>query len=320
MTESGRKLVVIALGGNALLSAKGRFSFHEEMEHVHSACLRIKRIANSGFKVVITHGNGPQVGDILLQQHCARDKVPELPLDVCGAQTQGEIGYILQRSLRSLLEVSRTKAKNKVRLQPEAMPIVTVITQTVVDRKDPAFRNPTKFIGPFFPKPASGLKKDSNRGYRKVVPSPDPKEIVESREIRKLADEGFLVIACGGGGIPVFRKGNALSGAEAVIDKDLASERLATSLRADILLILTDVDCVYRDYGTPKQKPLRKLSLAEAEKFYKEGQFPPGSMGPKILASVRFLRHGGKRAIITSPEKAVLALKGKVGTEIYLSR
>jgi len=210
----------------------------------------------------------------------------------------------LQRTLRSIL--------NK--------PVITVLTQTVVDRKDPAFRNPTKFIGPFFPKSGPGLKKDSNRGYRKVVPSPDPIEIVESREIRKLADDGFLVIACGGGGIPVFRKGNALSGAEAVIDKDLASERLATSLRADTLLILTDVDCVYRDYGFPRQKPLRKLSLVEVEKLYKEGQFPPGSMGPKILAATRFIRHGGSRAIITSPEKALLALKGKAGTEIYLAR
>lgn len=317
--SKGRPLVVVALGGNALLSAKGRFSFHEEMEHVHSACLRIKQISElrpfeasafskgrrakpheNTYRVVLTHGNGPQVGDILLQQHCARDKVPELPLDVCGAQTQGEIGYILQRSLRSLVH----------------KPVITVLTQTVVDRKDPAFKNPTKFIGPFYSKPGPGLKKDSDRGYRKVVPSPDPKEIVEAGEIKRLVEEGFIVIACGGGGIPVFKTPKGYEGAEAVIDKDLASERLATPLRADTLLILTDVDCVYRDYGTPKKKPLHRLTVQEAEKLYKEGQFPPGSMGPKILASVRFLRHGGKRAIITSPEKAVLALKGKAGTQV----
>jgi carbamate kinase len=294
------QLVVIALGGNALLSAKHRFSFHQEMEHVHSACLRIKGIADSGHKVVLTHGNGPQVGDILLQQHCARGKVPQLPLDVCGAQTQGEIGYLLQRTLRSITK----------------KPVVAVLTQTVVDKKDPAFREPTKFVGPFFPKPGPGLRKDSDRGYRKVVPSPDPKEIVEAKEIKHLVEQGYVVIACGGGGIPVFREGRTLSGAEAVIDKDLASERLATSLRAHTLLILTDVDCIYMDYGTSRQKPLRNLTLKEAERLCKEGQFPPGSMGPKILASIRFLRNGGKRAIITSPEKALLALKGKAGTVI----
>jgi len=294
------QLAVIALGGNSLLSAKKRFSFHQEMENVHSSCLQIKRIASMGYRIVLTHGNGPQVGDILLQQHCGRDKVPELPLDVCGAQTQGEIGYILQRSLRSILR----------------KPVITVLTQTVVSRKDPAFRNPTKFIGPFFHRPGPGLRKDSNRGYRKVVPSPEPKKIVESKEISKLVEEGFVVIACGGGGIPVLKTNRGYSGAEAVIDKDLASERLATALRASILLILTDVDSVYRDFGTPKQKPLRSLTVQEAEKLYRQGQFPPGSMGPKILAAIRFLRHGGKRAIITSPEKAVHALKGKAGTGI----
>jgi carbamate kinase len=197
-------------------------------------------------------------------------------------------------------------------------PVIAVVTQAVVDRKDPAFRNPSKFIGPFFPKPGPGLRKDSNRGYRKVVPSPDPKEIVESGEIGRLAGEGFIVIACGGGGIPVFRTRNGFRGAEAVIDKDLASERLATSLHAQTLLILTDVDCAYMDYGTRKKKALRKLPLKEAEALYKSGQFPPGSMGPKILAATRFIRHGGKRAIITSPEKAVLALRGKAGTEIRI--
>lgn len=270
------------------------------MENVHSACLQIKNISQLGYSVVLTHGNGPQVGDILLQQHCARDKVPELPLDVCGAQTQGEIGYILQRSLRSLVR----------------KPVITVLTQTVVNRKDPAFKNPSKFVGPFFSKPGPGLRKDSNRGYRKVVPSPEPLGIVEVKEIKRLVQDGFIVIACGGGGIPVFKTPRGYSGAEAVIDKDLASERLATSLRASILLILTDVDCVYRDFGTPKQKPLRSLTVQEAESLYKQGQFPPGSMGPKIMASIRFLKHGGSRAIITSPEKAVLALKGKAGTEI----
>ncbi|HJW96989.1 MAG TPA: carbamate kinase [archaeon] len=295
-----RNLIVIALGGNSLLSSKKRFSSAEEERNALQASRHIKAILGLGYRVVITHGNGPQVGDILLQQHCSRKVAPEMPLDVCGAQTQGEIGYFLQRSLRGILR----------------RPVVTILTQTIVDKKDPAFRSPSKFIGPFFRKPGPGLRKDSDRGYRKVVPSPEPKEIVESREIKRLVQEGFVVIACGGGGIPVFRTPHGFSGAEAVIDKDLASERLATSLGAEILLILTDVDCAYKDYGTPKQKPLHKLSLREVESLYKQGQFPPGSMGPKIVASIRFLKHGGKKAIITSPEKALQALKGKAGTEI----
>jgi carbamate kinase len=244
-----------------------------------------------------------------------------MPLDVCGAQTQGELGYIIQRALRPLL---RKKASGR---QSKEKPVITLITQTVVSRKDPAFRNPAKFIGPFFPKKEPGLQKDSNRGYRKVVPSPEPIGIVEAKEIRRLVKEGFVVIACGGGGIPVFRTRSGYEGAEAVVDKDLASERLATSLGADILLMLTDVDSAYLDYGT--SKPLRKLSLKKAESLYRQGQFPPGSMGPKILASIRFLKYGGvkpegvsgrlpsKRAIITSPEKALLALKGKAGTTIH---
>ena len=307
-------LVVVALGGNALLKSGKKFTEEQELRNAREACFHIRDISRLGYRMVLTHGNGPQVGDILLQQHLAREKVPrggrkadsnppsvpELSLDVCGAQTQGEIGYILQSALRPLVR----------------KPVITVITQAIVDRKDPAFKNPTKFIGPFFPKPGPGLRKDSNRGYRKVVPSPDPREIVEAGEIARLVKEGFIVIACGGGGIPVFKTPQGFRGAEAVIDKDLASERLATSLHADILLMLTDVPCACQDYGTKRQKPLHRISLAEAERLYRRGQFPPGSMGPKILAATRFIRHGGKRAIITSPEKAVLALRGKAGTEI----
>jgi carbamate kinase len=306
-----QNLVVIALGGNALLrfrreggkaasKPQNQFTEEQELRNARSACMHIRDIARLGYRMVLTHGNGPQVGDILIQQHLARGKVPEMTLDVCGAQTQGEIGYMLQSSLRPLVH----------------RPVVTMLTQVIVDPKDPAFSRPSKFIGPFFNKPGPGLKKDSDRGYRKVVPSPEPKEIVEAGEIGKLVREGFIVIACGGGGIPVFRTRHGFRGAGAVIDKDLASERLATSLRAEILLILTDVDCAYRDYGTHKKKALRKISVKEAERLYGEGQFPPGSMGPKVLAATRFIRHGGKRAIITIPGKAVLALKGKAGTEI----
>ncbi|MEM5812411.1 MAG: carbamate kinase [Candidatus Aenigmatarchaeota archaeon] len=297
--KSRKNLVVIALGGNSLLRAREKFSIHNEIEHVRNACLMISRISKMGHRIVITHGNGPQVGEILLRQKQSKN-LPPLPLDVCVAQTQGEIGYIIQRELMPLVK----------------KPVVTILTQVVVNRKDPAFKNPTKFIGPFFQKKQPGMKRDSNRGYRKVVPSPEPLEIVETGEIRRLIDEDFIVIACGGGGIPVFRTKTGFEGVEAVIDKDLASERLATSLGAETLLILTDVPFVYRDYGTKSQEPLRKLSISDALSLYNSGQFPPGSMGPKMLASIRFIKNGGSRSIITSPEKAVDALKGKTGTEI----
>jgi carbamate kinase len=301
-----RETIVIALGGNTLLSARERFSIHHEIEHVEESCRTIARIAGEGYRVVLTHGNGPQVGDIMLQQEIARDRVPPMPLDVCGAQTQGELGYLLQRTLRKLLPT-----KN----------IVTVVTQVVVDPRDPAFRSPSKFIGPFYkakPHPAPGrvYRRDSDRGFRRVVPSPEPLQIVEKREIRKLVDQGFMVIACGGGGIPVKATSSGLEGMEAVIDKDLAAERLATALGARTLLMITDVERVALNYGDPLQKDLDSMTVKEAEQYMKEGHFPPGSMGPKVTASIRFIKHGGRRVIITSREKALQALKGKGGTVI----
>lgn len=293
--------IVIALGGNTLLSAKEKFSIHEEVENVEEACKEIAKIIRKGYRVVLTHGNGPQVGDILLQQEAARAVVPPMPLDVCGAQSQGEIGYLLQRSLCNVLPGTRA---------------VSIVTQTVVDPRDPAFKKPTKFIGPFYARPGKGRKKDSDRGFRRVVPSPDPMEIVEFPEIKKLISSGVIVIASGGGGIPVIRKGGRLEGIEAVIDKDLAAERLASSLRASTLLMLTDVDEVCLNYASPKEERLRFLTPTEARKHLKDGQFPPGSMGPKIEAAIRFLEHGGKGVVITSPEKAVKALDGKAGTTI----
>jgi carbamate kinase len=300
MQRKEKETVIIALGGNTLLKAKEKFSIHHEVEHIEEACKEIKKIIDTNRKVVLTHGNGPQVGDILLQQKISRKIVPPMPLDVCGAQTQGEIGYLLQRSLGNILK----------------KPVITVITQTLVSEKDPAFKNPTKFIGPFFKKPGPGLKRDSNRGYRRVVPSPDPKKIIEAKEIKRLLNEGFVVIACGGGGVPVVRKPKGLEGVEAVIDKDLASERLATEIGADTLLILTDVDGVYVNYGRPSERMLDEVGLAEIEKYANQGYFPPGSMGPKIQAAVRFLQHGGKRVVITSPKFALGTLKGRGGTTI----
>lgn len=300
MPKKQSETMVIALGGNTLLRSDEKFSLKQEAKHIEEASKQIKKIVDRGYRIVITHGNGPQVGDILLQQSLASKVVPPMPMDVCGAQTQGEIGYLLQRSLRDIIK----------------KPVITVITQTLVNEKDPAFRKPTKFVGPFFKKPAPGLKKDSNRGYRKVVASPDPKRIIESEEIKKLLDSGMIVIAAGGGGIPVVRKNRRLEGVEAVIDKDLASERLASDIGADTLLILTDVDGVYVNYGRSSQRLLDEIGMAELRKYDSQGHFQPGSMKPKIMAAIRFIEHGGKRVIITSPQFALRSLNDGVGTTI----
>ena len=299
-SKSIRETIVIALGGNTLLRAKEKFTIHQEVKHIEEACREIRKIAEKGYRIVITHGNGPEVGDILLQQKLAGRVVPPMPLDVCGAQTQGELGYLLQRSLGNVMK----------------RPAITVVTQTLVNEKDPAFREPTKFIGPFFKRPGAGLRKDSDRGYRRVVPSPEPKRIVEAKEIRKLLRQDFVVIAAGGGGIPVVRRKGKLEGIEAVIDKDLASEKLATDIGAGTLLILTDVDGVYVNFGHPSRRMLDDVGTAEIQKYEEQGHFPPGSMGPKIKAAVRFIQNGGKRVIITSPSLALRALEGRAGTTI----
>jgi carbamate kinase len=296
-----REKLVIALGGNTLLRASRKFSIHQELENVERACAQLARIARKGNRMVITHGNGPQVGDIMIQQQFSRHIVPAMPLDVCGAQTQGEIGYLLQRSLRGKLP---------------GRGIVTILTQTLVSGRDPAFRKPTKFIGPFFRHIFPGARKDSVRGFRRVVPSPEPLEIIEAAEIGKLADLGFIVIAAGGGGIPVVRKRGKLEGVEAVVDKDLASEILATSMRADTLLMLTDVDSAWLDYGKRSGRRISRSSPKEMGGYLSQGHFPEGSMGPKVRAAIRFVEKGGRRAVITSPERAVEALQGRAGTTI----
>lgn len=309
------KTIVVALGGNAILQPKQKGTAPEQMANVHLTCQQIAKMIEQGYEVVITHGNGPQVGNILIQNAAAADKVPAMPMDICGAESQGLIGYMIQQNLGNLL---REKGINR--------PVVTVVTQVVVDKNDKAFQNPTKPIGPFYSEEQAKkimaetgftMKEDAGRGWRRVVPSPDPKAIFEKEAIRRLIDAGCIVTASGGGGIPVVVKEDGkLMGVEAVIDKDLAGERLAEDVEADLFMILTDVPYVAIHYGTPEQKNLTRMTVAEARAYQKEGHFKAGSMGPKVEAAVRFVEARGSKAIITSLDNALEALEGKAGTVI----
>ena len=266
----------------------------------------------------MTHGNGPQVGFILLRSELASNVLHTVPLDSCGADTQGALGYMIQQLLGNRL--ARAKAE---------IPVVTVVTQVVVDGDDPAFSNPTKPIGPFYDEDRArhyertegwAIVEDAGRGWRRVVPSPIPREIVELEAISALLGAGFVVVGVGGGGIPVVRDEHGdLRGAEAVIDKDYASGLLATGLKADLFLISTAVEQVCLNYGKPDERPLDYMTVAEAEQYLKEGHFAPGSMDPKIKAVVQFLKRGGKEALITSPENLARALRGETGTRITLA-
>ncbi len=304
--------MVIALGGNALLRYGQRGTFEEQLNNARITARQIVKLIERGYKVVITHGNGPQVGAILLQQELASDQVPPMPLHACGAMSQGLIGYMIQQSLI-----------NELRAQGIRVPVATVVTQVLVHKDDPAFENPTKFVGPWFSeemakkKMAEGwvMKYDVGKGWRRVVPSPDPIAQIEAEAIKRMVESGIVVIASGGGGVPVVDDG-VLRGIDAVIDKDLAGERLATLLGANLFIILTDVEKVALNYKKPNEIPIDEMDDEEAERYYKEGHFPPGNMGPKVLASIRFVRNGGKMAIITKLDKLLDALDGKTGTKI----
>ncbi len=308
--------ILVALGGNAILRRGARGTAREQFASVDAACKRLVEILKDGNQIAITHGNGPQVGDILLAGEMAKSVIAPMPLDVCGAESQGMIGYMMQQSMGDELRLAGIRAS-----------VATILTQTVVDGDDPAFRNPTKPIGPFYSEPEAeilrkekgwGIVNDSGRGYRRVVPSPLPKSIVEAPIIARLFDAGVIVIAAGGGGIPVTisKDGSIMTGVEAVIDKDLGGALLAGVIGAECLLVLTDVDRVFLNYGTPNQIPLRRMTLAEARRHIEEGQFAPGSMRPKIEAAVNFIESGGKIALITSLENARDALYGREGTAI----
>jgi carbamate kinase len=272
-------------------------------------------IIKKGFELIIVHGNGPQVGNVLLQMESASDTVPAFPLDVCDAMTEGSMGYILERAIL-----------NELRKQSIDKEVVTVLTQMIVDREDSAFANPTKPIGPFYrASRANELKRedkwimveDAGRGFRRVVPSPKPIDVVPKKAIRTMVESGLIVIAAGGGGIPVFINSRGyVEGVEAVIDKDFASSLIAGEAGVDLFIILTGVDQVMENFGKRNAVPLERLSVNEAQKMLDEGQFPPGSMGPKISASIEYIKGGGKEVIITSSEKLRLALIGKSGTRI----
>ena len=309
-TSSPKKpILLIALGGNSLIQKDQQGTIDEQFTNLRFVVRQIARLSND-FRIIITHGNGPQVGNLMLQQESC-DQVPRLPLEILVAQTEGQIGYMIESTLDE--ELMAIGISNK--------PLVTLITYVVVDQNDPAFDNPTKPIGPVFSEEAARKLNYptmmTDRGYRRVVASPDPVTIIEKREINTLIDLDFIIICCGGGGIPVIRDGRGFHGVHAVIDKDLASSRLALEANIDIFIITTEVAGAMIHYGEPNQKILGKISIEEAETYLKAGVFQTGSMLPKMEACVRFIRGGGKRAVITSPDNLKAAVFDmQMGTQI----
>jgi carbamate kinase len=308
------KTMLIAVGGNSLIRAGEKGTVAEQRANARRTAVAIVNLIRRDYRLVITHGNGPQVGAALLRSERTSDQVPPHTLDVCGAATQGEIGYLLAQALHDELAIARID-----------IPVVSLVTQTVVRSDDPAMLHPTKPIGPFYSRADAEERQrvlgwqiieDAARGYRRVVPSPDPVEIVELEVIRDLVNHGVLVIACGGGGIPVVRDNHGVCGIEAVIDKDRASALLASKLEVDVFAISTDTDYVYLDYKKPTQVPLRLVSASELGAYHKAGHFPPGNMGPKVESVLGFLRQGGKEAIITSYDHLAHAMDGLAGTRI----
>jgi carbamate kinase len=309
-----KKLAVVALGGNALIVDKNRKTIPDQFDAVKKTVGHIADMIHDGWQVIITHGNGPQVGFILRRSEISMQELHPVPLDYCGADTQGAIGYMLQKALVNEFY------KRKVDLHA-----VTVVTQVEVDAGDPAFENPSKPIGSFLDEEtakermASGqtFVEDAGRGWRRVVPSPKPMKIVEIDAIRNLVEDGLIVVAVGGGGIPVVKRPSGfIRGIEAVIDKDFASGLLANLVNADLLLISTAVEKVAINFNKPDQRWLDEMTVVEAEKYIEEGQFAPGSMLPKVQAIVKFLKEGGKKALITDPPNIQRALNGETGTWI----
>ncbi len=318
------KKIVVSIGGNAIIRRTERGDIEEQFENVAAACSYIAELSRSvGTGIIITHGNGPVVGNIAVRNEAAKEIVPPMPLFICDADSEGGIGFMIQQTLYNGLR--RIGSKREA---------VTVITQVVVERDDPAFKDPTKFVGLFYGKDEAKtlsrtrgwvMKEDSNRGFRRVVPSPRPKRIVEAGVIKGLADSGVIVIAAGGGGVPVVESDDGtLKGVDAVVDKDFATTLLALEIGADAIINLTQIDKVYKDFGKPSQEGLPVLTVGEARRYFKEGHFPAGSMGPKIEAAIEFVEGGippfggggGREVIIAAPELIAEALSGNAGTRV----
>lgn len=310
-----KSLAILAIGGNSLIKDKDHIALSSQYEAIQETSKYIAELIAEGMRLVITHGNGPQVGFIFKRGELARSELPLIPLDICGADTQGAIGYMIQMAL--LNEFRRMGIEKKV---------AAVVTKVIVDRDDPSFQNPTKPIGSFMSEQEAlahktemnwQIMEDAGRGFRRVVPSPIPREIVELDVIRLLVESGYIVIAAGGGGIPVIRNEQGdLEGIEAVIDKDMGSSLLARNLGADTFIISTPVNAVYLNFGKESQRPIHRATLPEIKQYLKEDHFKPGSMRPKIEAIIQFLEGSGKKAIITSPENLLKAIRGETGTTI----
>jgi carbamate kinase len=304
-----KQILLVALGGNALIRKGQTGTVDEQFENLKVPISQIARLSRD-YRIIITHGNGPQVGNLLLQQEL-QDSVPKLPLEILVAQTQGQIGYMIESTLDSELMALGIHTQK---------PLVSLLSYVVVDESDPAFTSPSKPIGPVLRGEKAGTlpypTQKTEKGYRRIVASPKPLTIVEKREITRLIEMDFIVICCGGGGIPVIREGRTFCGVDAVIDKDLASAKLAEEVRVDIFIIATDVEGAALNYGQPNQRFLRRITIKDAERYMEERHFPKGSMQPKIQASIEFLKSGGTRAVITSIEAIESAVQGLAGTEI----
>ncbi|MBM4397635.1 MAG: carbamate kinase [Deltaproteobacteria bacterium] len=310
-----KPIVLIALGGHAFMLRGEKGTISEQERNAERICKQLQTVVDRDYNFVITHGNGPQVGHLLLLNETSDGGVPLMPLDVLVAETEGSLGYFMQQAM--LNELRRRQIRRYV---------VTVITQVLVDPEDPAFKNPTKPVGPFLTQAEAERRRDekgwqivedSGRGWRRLVPSPRPIKVVQRHMIRESANAGYIVIACGGGGIPIFKKPDgSYEGTEAVIDKDLSSSILANEIGADLFVILTEVPQVYVRYGKPDQAAIGAITSEQLMDLYRAGEFPAGSMGPKVEAVCGFLERGGKRAIITNPETLEDALRGRGGTHV----
>jgi carbamate kinase len=310
-----RRLALIAFGGNALLPENQRGVQEEQMNNAEKAAQLMVHIVRKGYELIIVHGNGPQVGNLLIQMEEAVTKIPPYTLDLCNAMTEGSMGFMLERAIT-----------NELRRQSIDKEVITLVTQVLVDRNDPAFENPTKPVGPFYTKYRAQqlarekkwtMVEDAGRGYRKVVPSPKPIDVVPKWIIRDLVLAGRIVVAAGGGGIPVIINGRGLfEGIEAVIDKDFAASQIAREVKVDLFIILTGIERVCLNFGKPDQQEIPVMTVDEAQKYLEEGQFPPGSMGPKIQAAIDYIRAGGREVLITKASHLKAALLKRSGTRI----